>query len=352
VRDDFEVEELVAMINDPFIIDLAVFEGGGAEEFLRDRGVLLPAEEREVIEQWIDADRRLWEVVAVDRASGFALRDTKTAEVVEVTDHAASNEAEMGDQLLAMVAPGFGRNWLVGMTLRVNLRQRPSLLELLDDYYDADLLAEWYGATTQPPQLANRENEPLVFCTARLRPGDGGWEALVANLDQLYERQDEETWVDMFEVEPGERIIRATLHREGDELVVETNSEQRLERVIGSLPGTELAGEVERHPVRDLGDLANMPRPPGDDLPPLSAEMMTAVADQIEAWEDRWLDESIPTLGGTTPRQAADDPTRREDLLSLLRSFERADLASTPGTFGFDPARLRRKLGLTDFESR
>ena len=145
VRDDFEIEELIALINEPFIIDLAVFEGGGAEEFLRDRVVLLPAEERGVIERWINTDRRLWEVVAVDRGSGITLRDTKTAEELEVTDRTASSEFEIGDQLLAMAAPGFGRNWLVGVSLRVNLRQRPSLVELLDAYYDADLLAEWYG---------------------------------------------------------------------------------------------------------------------------------------------------------------------------------------------------------------
>ena len=352
VRDDFEIEDLAAMVNDPFIVDLAVMEGGGAEQFLLHRGVLLPAEEREVIEQWIDTDRRLWEVVAVDRGSGVTLRDTKTAEVAEVTDRTASNELEVGDQLLAMAVPGFGRSWLVGMPLRVNLRLRPSLLELLDDHYDADLLAEWYGASMQPPQLANRESEPLVFCTARLRPGDGGWEALTANLDRLYERQDVASWAEMFEVEPGERIIRATLHREDDELVVETNSEQRLERVIGSLPGTDIAGEVERSPVRDLGDMAKLPHPPGDDLPPLPEEVTATVAEQVEAWEDRWLDESIPALDGTTPRQAADDPTRREDLLSLLRCFERIGPPSTPGSFGFDPARLRRKLGLTDFEGR
>ena len=71
----------------------------------------------------------------------------------------------------------------------------------------------------------------------------------------------------------------------------------------------------------------------------------------MEAWEDRWLDESIPALGGTT---LVKQPTthRREDLLSLLRSFERIGPPSTPGSLTFDPARLRRKLGLSDFESR
>ena len=33
-----------------------------------------------------------------------------------------------------------------------------------------------------------------------------------------------------------------------------------------------------------------------------------ALADHIAGMERRWLDESIPALGGRTPRQAADDP--------------------------------------------
>lgn len=41
--------------------------------------------------------------------------------------------------------------------------------------------------------------------------------------------------------------------------------------------------------------------------------------------EDRWCDERVPALGGLTPRQAADDPTRRADLLALLAELPPAD---------------------------
>lgn len=37
--------------------------------------------------------------------------------------------------------------------------------------------------------------------------------------------------------------------------------------------------------------------------------------------EQRWLNESVPALGGVTPRQAADDPTRRDDLVRLIDGF-------------------------------
>jgi hypothetical protein len=61
--------------------------------------------------------------------------------------------------------------------------------------------------------------------------------------------------------------------------------------------------------------------------------------------EHAWLDEEIPALEGLTPRQAADDPSRREDLLRLLRDFERG---VPKGVGGFDPDRLRAALGLEE----
>lgn len=65
----------------------------------------------------------------------------------------------------------------------------------------------------------------------------------------------------------------------------------------------------------------------------------------IREKELKWLDESIPLLGGLSPRLAVSDPTRREDLVSLLDSFE----VDEPGDFvSFDPARLKEGLGLRE----
>ena len=60
----------------------------------------------------------------------------------------------------------------------------------------------------------------------------------------------------------------------------------------------------------------------------------------IRTFEDQWLDESIPALDGLTPREAAADPTRRDDLVRLLDGFGPAREG------GMDPDRLRDALGL------
>ena len=59
-------------------------------------------------------------------------------------------------------------------------------------------------------------------------------------------------------------------------------------------------------------------------------------------YETQWLDMAIPALHGLTPREAAEDPTRRDDLVRLLASFD--DGEESPLTMS--PRRLRAALGL------
>lgn len=65
----------------------------------------------------------------------------------------------------------------------------------------------------------------------------------------------------------------------------------------------------------------------------------------------RWLDEHIPALDGLTPREAAADPTRREQLERLIAEFEPSESRSADPSDGFlaftyDVSALRRELGL------
>jgi len=127
---------------------------------------------------------------------------------------------------------------------------------------------------------------------------------------------------------------------------VEANSEVRIERLVdavtGVIPGAWVTAE-ERVNSRDLlrggSGAALTPEP-------LPAELQELVEEMIEGKERDWLDESIPALAGLTPREAADDPTRREDLLALLREMEPA--TGLGGLRGFDPRRLRQLLGLQE----
>ena len=70
--------------------------------------------------------------------------------------------------------------------------------------------------------------------------------------------------------------------------------------------------------------------------------MKKFIADQ----ELKWCDEEIPALGGITPRQAAQDPTRRESLDRLLLSYERDSDEEDEELIMQYPPRLRKLLGI------
>jgi hypothetical protein len=61
----------------------------------------------------------------------------------------------------------------------------------------------------------------------------------------------------------------------------------------------------------------------------------------MRGYEEQWLDLPIPALAGRTPREAADDPTRRDDLVRLL-----ASLPKTDDPTAMSAAPLRTALGL------
>ena len=85
-------------------------------------------------------------------------------------------------------------------------------------------------------------------------------------------------------------------------------------------------------------------RTPDDrQLDPSDPEVRSVLAEVVAAYEQQWLDQPIPALGGQTHREAAGDPIGREQLTQLLASFP------TPGPDDvgvMDPDRLRAALDL------
>ena len=86
---------------------------------------------------------------------------------------------------------------------------------------------------------------------------------------------------------------------------------------------------------------ARMPETAKGAIEPDDPEIAALLDAMILDYEAKWLDEPIPALDGHTPRQAADDPTRRPDLIRLLDSFP-----ADAGRHGMSVDRLRAALGL------
>ena len=342
-------------MTDPLVGDAVLFEGGAFEDFVEQRGFLLPDDERLLAEQWLLVDRSVFDVTAVRRGVGFTARDLRTGDTLEVRDRAASRSLKPGDLICARIVPTGDIMQVFGGIEPVALHDRDALLALLDEGPEPDELVAFLSRRFAPPSLVNTEGDPLVLRDIVLVPSNP--EALSAELDQTYRRiegTDQPEW--MFEqlIDGFDRIC-ATLRLTGSDLHVNTNSDRRMDGVLATI--RKLDPEVavisdERQPIPTARDAARLAR----ELPSagteagtgliapedLAPELQEALAEHMRSYEQQWLDMAIPALHGLTPREAAEDPTRRDDLVRLLASFEVDD--DSPMTMS--PRRLRSALGL------
>jgi len=334
-----------AAMQDPLLIDAVLFEGGAFAAFLAERGVLLPDDERLLGEQWMLAERSVWEIEEVTPGSGFRVRDLRTGDRVEVRERTASRTASQGMLVCARFVPAGDTVQCFGGMEIVPLEFRDPLLKLLDSEPEPEELVEFLSARFRPPDLQNTEGDPLVFCEATLRSPDPG--ALAAALDATYDRDPTGAVWREHVTTLGVDRIRATIELDGDQVKVETNSEARQDRVLAALrsvqPGIEVVQET-RVPAHDMQEaMSRAPagaRESSSLLDSNDPRVAAALDEFVRQHERAWLDEHIPALAGLTPREAAADPTRRPDLIRLLDSFP-------PGGSGqMDPARLRAELGL------
>lgn len=179
-------------------------------------------------------------------------------------------------------------------------------------------------------------------CEATLRSDEP--DELVEALDETYERDgDEQRWHEYVQTHDMRRV-RAIITLDDAEVTVEANSERRFDHVLSVLQEMDPELEVVRESRRPVADvleaLERAPGQPAASLDPADPRLAAALEQFIRQHEQAWLDESIPALSGASPRAAAADPSRREDLVRLLAGFP-------PGGPGqMDPDRLRAALGL------
>jgi hypothetical protein len=337
-----------AATSDPLVTDALLFEGGVFDEFLTTRGVLLPDDERMLVEQWLLADRSVHEVTEIRPGESLELRDLRTGDVQLIRERTAGKYLSTGQLICARVAPAGDLLEIFGGLEPVALHQRDELIALLDSEPDPFELVEFLTRRFAPPVLQNTDGDPLVFCEATLRTDDPT--ALIKSLDKTYDRADPASpeWIEQMTIDGMERV-QATLRLDDEGLHVDTNSEQRHERVLAALrglvPSLTLVSE-SRKPARNTREAAAIMKPKSGDgrstaVDPSDPEVAALIARVVRDHERKWLDESIPALAGITPRQASADPTRRDDLIKLLDSFPASDRPDT-----MSPARLRAALGL------
>jgi hypothetical protein len=367
IRAEFSAspEPLREALEDPLVHDVVLFEGGAYAEFLALRGALLPADEQALAAQWLLVERSVFEVQSVRRGESITVRDVRTGDVHDVREQTASRTLRRGNLFCARIVPAGDTMQIFGGIEPIALHQRDELVELLDAEPDPGELVAFLTRRFAPPEVVNIEREPLLMCEATFQVPDPA--ALADKLDSVYLRtiddEDDEfrsgapdevagEWVEPIEID-GERRRRADLSLHDCQLHVMANSARRFERVCGVLRDLEPAliaiGESREEPTKDIDTISERimrstlrDREFGDVVDATSPEIAAALQQFTLDYERKWLDESIPALGGHSPRECAGDPTRRADLILLLDSFPPD--SGQPGTMS--PDRLRAALGL------
>jgi SEC-C motif len=348
-RVDDADDEVGRALNDPLVMDLTLAEGGWFARFLADRGHLLPDDEALLAASWVTVDRSVFEVTAVTPGAGLCLRDLRTGDAIDVRERTFSQAARTGTLVCARVVPDGTTHQIIGGIFPVAPGTEADMLDVLDtgDPYE---IADWVRDLERPPELRTREGEPVVQCEVVVTADDSA--AFVRHLDAVYDVEAPgELWTESHALDEAESVLRASLRLDGDRLTVTTNSDRRADRILDRFPA-ELGVRVVSDTRTPL-DAGSLRRGDGTGLPDLRGVAGTGrgpelgdadIAHLQEQMEERWCAEPVPALGGVTPREAAADPTRREQLERLLASF---DAMVTPsGAFTLRTDRLRARLGL------
>lgn len=322
----------------------------------------LTPDESAVLSGYDNAWLSVWEVVEVERGVGSRIIDQLTREERFVHDVKSSELLHRHDSILGIVLTFDSVAFFGGLHSRslppryadtvirearrlCRVRTRPVAPAKLRDFEtQLDLMELWRLCLLDllfqpPPVITNTDGELVVQMTDDF--------ALVASRQAVAERlatldgviapaQEEEDGLVFVVTKAGNAI-----HRSWDTTVigravlsdahlrVETNSTRRADS-LRALVESHLKGMV-RFRLRSEADLMSLlseapPVAEGErDNDPPPPEVAAVVRKFREQHMQNWLDESIPALGGLTPREAAKSKRGREQLALLLKEFEQAE---------------------------
>lgn len=352
--DDEEAGELVASddaevkYNAWFIWDLFIEDNETiADRFLQQKGRSLDPDERAYIERMRRSCLSLYQVEAVERGRGVTLLDLLTRETVFVHEVLGSEQMVQSDLVGARVVPDArGLAMFEGGLYLYDVADKGDLLADLKRYRrrylrrvpGADrveffkrhgmIFHYWWldrVVLRPPPRMMTTDGDAMMFVRSVLDIADPA--AVIAALDSRpdVEPDDEDGVYTWGEQDGRMRRILATLRLEADRLGVETmsrNRDARCREWLAAIPGVTFRATALESPVALLERARREPKAPAG-LPELAPEIKAQIErEMMDAHYRRWLDEPVPALRETTPREAAASRKLRPLLIDLLREFD------------------------------
>jgi hypothetical protein len=333
---------------DPMVANIVLFDRGGLRQFLDVRGALLPGAERALGRTWLLSRRSLHEVQAVRPGTSLTLRDLRSdGGIVEIADRSISGQVQPLDLLCLRLLPDGVGGVVAFDGVLVPRLQRRHILDLLDSGDGLDLL-DWIVTPAPLPRLSNTEGEPLQLITVAYRVADPA--AAATALGGKLRGEGDGRFVEMV-VRHGQEWIRGSITLDGDRATIDANSVKRAARLERTLLRAAPGARLIRREERGIEEAIEEERAKGPAEQPIDVsahpELAQAMDEFIRRAEVNWVDETIPALGGLTPREAAGDRAARPELEALLDDMAWQQRRAGGGVL-MDPSRVRALLGIPE----
>ncbi len=324
------VDEYAAVIDEEIheggllATNLALFDGSRIGAYLDERAGMLPDDERDLMSGWVAAPMAAYEVTAIERGDTVTLRPLLGGDEISVRERGVVSQLRRLDLLVGVVLDDGERPRIIAPMTQVPRSRRAELVGVFANYSPELLVA--FFRPQPPPRLTNRDGHEMVFGRADYEVPAAGlaWTRLAESLEEFDRNR-----LDWLNEIDGDRVLAGSVSRNGRVWTVEANSIERLrglqEIVLAAAPGAKLVSE-STEPARLPGPESRPARTITSGALPDAAtdpEVRAAVEEHLRQYQQRWLDMSIPALGGRTPRQAAaEGGTTRAELAALLDDFE------------------------------
>jgi hypothetical protein len=278
--------------------------------------------------------------------TSLTLRDLRhDGGIVEVADRSISGQVQPLDLLCLRLLPDGAGGSAADDGILVPRPQRRHILDLLDSGDGLDLL-RWIVTPAPLPRLSNMEGEPLLLITVAYRVLDPAAAAVALGRKLQVGGM---VGFDEMVVRHGQEWIRGSITLEGDRATIDANSAKRAARLERTLLRAAPGARLIRREERGIDEALDEERGKGSAAEPIDVtahpELARAMEEFIRRAEQNWVDESIPALGGLTPREAAADRAARPELEALLDDMAWQRRQAGGGGL-MDPSRVRALLGI------
>lgn len=304
------------------VLDVAMFEGHEIENYIELKTEILCDKDLQELRSLAQSQRSMFEAIQVNKGKSHVIRDTLTSDRFLVPDDLDSLGIAAGDYFLARLIKDREKPFIFGPVVSVKLKDRGDMLDMLRNEPQPHDFLSSIAQLLELPRYYDLGEHALTIYQTILKPTLQENLALTLSHEYRAFRENEREATNRIK----KRLGTMALSSDNQEslLRIESCDKQELsvmllelQYLIGSfevLEEREFSVRTYREPLTKHIKLLSDGK--------FSDQSIEILRDLIDTAENRWLQDSIPVLGGLSPCQAQLDPTRQEDLARLLREFE------------------------------